>query len=192
MRVSAEEFAQLELRAHSLLAEVPLHDAWAVDLEGGARELTVLELRELLSMDKLMAANPAVRLLFGLRRWLGRLFRWDRARAIPPKQSFQSRLSKADLEKSLLPPGTLDGPFRLLLASSHETISEVVNPTVHAFSVVALAERAAGYRLYLGIYVLPVGRITGWYMRLIDPFRRLIIYPAMLRQIRTSWSAAAT
>jgi hypothetical protein len=33
-----------------------------------------------------------------------------------------------------------------------------------------------------------VGRITAWYMRLIDPFRRVVIYPAVLRHIRAVWS----
>ena len=68
-----------------------------------------------------------------------------------------------------------------------EAISEVRNRTVHAFSVLALVERPSGYRLYWGIYVQPVGRITGWYMRLIDPFRRLVIYPAIMRHVRSAW-----
>jgi hypothetical protein len=59
---------------------------------------------------------------------------------------------------------------------------------VHAFSVFALVERSPDYRLYWGIYVRPVGRITSWYMRLIDPFRRLIIYPSVLRHIRAAWA----
>jgi len=52
----------------------------------------------------------------------------------------------------------------------------------------ALLERSSDYRLYWGIYVQPVGRITSWYMHLIDPFRRLLIYPAVLRHIRAAWS----
>ncbi len=59
---------------------------------------------------------------------------------------------------------------------------------MHAFSVFALTEHAVGYRLYWAIYVQPVGRMTRWYMRLIDPFRRLVIYPAVLRYIRASWA----
>jgi hypothetical protein len=58
---------------------------------------------------------------------------------------------------------------------------------VHAFSVFALLERSSGYRLFWAIYVRPVGRITSWYMRLIDPFRRVLIYPAVLRYVRAAW-----
>ena len=76
----------------------------------------------------------------------------------------------------------------MLYVSPHESISEVQNATVHAFSVFALRNTATGYRFYWGIYVRPVGRITGLYMRLIDPFRRFIIYPAILRRVRAAWS----
>ena len=69
-----------------------------------------------------------------------------------------------------------------------EAISEIRNATVHAFSVSALVERPGGYRFYWAIYVRPVGRITSWYMKAIDPFRRLIIYPAVLRQVRAAWA----
>ncbi|TMG01470.1 MAG: DUF2867 domain-containing protein, partial [Chloroflexi bacterium] len=45
-----------------------------------------------------------------------------------------------------------------------------------------------GYTLYLAIYVKPVSRLTTLYMALIDPFRRLIVYPALGRQIQQRWS----
>ncbi len=139
-------------------------------------------------MEKLRSANPTVNLLFALRWWLGRLLGWDRTPANASQASYLGRLSAADVASSLVPPGTLEGPFRVLFVSSREAISEIQNSTVHGFSVFALVERAASYRLYWAIYVQPVGGITSWYMRLIDPFRRLVIYPAVLRHIRAAWS----
>ena len=59
-----------------------------------------------------------------------------------------------------------------------------MSATVHAFLVLAFVERPEGQRLYWAVYVRPVGRFTRWYMALIDPFRRLIVYPALLRQLR--------
>ncbi len=188
MRVTPEEYEQIDLRAHSLLADIPLHDVWAVELSGGGRGRTITDVRGLLSLENLAAANAAVRFLFGLRVWLGRVFGWDREPPQATRESFLSRLSAADRECSLVPPGTPEGPFRVLFVSPRESISEIQNSTVHAFLVFALVERSAGYRLYLGIYVRPVGRATGWYMRLIDPFRRFIIYPAWLRTIRAAWA----
>jgi hypothetical protein len=51
----------------------------------------------------------------------------------------------------------------------------------------ALAERADSYRFYFAVCVRQRTWITPFYMGLIDPFRRWIIYPAMLKTIRASW-----
>jgi hypothetical protein len=192
VRVTPEEYERIELRAHSLLADVPLHDVWAVELPGGGPGRSIIELRKLVSVANLASANAAVRFLFRLRAWLGRIFGWDREPRQASDTSFLYRLSTAERADSLVPPGTPEGPFRVLFASSREAISEIQNPTVHAFSVFALVENSSGYRLYWAIYVRPVGRMTSWYMRLIDPFRRFIIYPAALRAIRSAWTRSAT
>lgn len=188
MRATPEEYQRLDLRAHSLLADVPLHDVWVVELPGGGPGRTLLDLRALLSVESLTEANAAVRFLFGLRRLLGRIFGWDRERPQVSRESFLHRLSAAEREASLVPPGTPDGPFRVLLVSPQEAISEIQNSTVHAFSVHALVEQPWGYRLYWAIYVRAVSRFTAGYMGLINPFRRLIIYPAVLRHIRSAWA----
>ena len=188
VRVNPEEYERFDLRAHSLLADVPLHDVWAVELSGGAPGRTIVDLRALLSVENLRAVNGAVRFLFGLRAWLGRVFGWDREPPLASRESFLQRLSATDRECSLVAPGTTEGSFRILFVSPREAISEIQNSTVHAFSVFALVERSSGYCLYWAIYVRPLGRITSWYMRLIDPFRRVIIYPAVLRYIRAAWA----
>jgi hypothetical protein len=37
-------------------------------------------------------------------------------------------------------------------------------------------------------YVRRVGRWTPVYMALIDPFRRLLVYPSLLRSVRATWN----
>ncbi len=192
MRVTPEEYGKIELRAHSLLAGVPLHDVWRVKLPGGGPGRSILDLRKLLSLEKLTAAQPVARLFFGLRWWIGRVFGVDGEPPHAARDSFLHRLSADERERSLVAPGTRDGIFRILFVSPRESISEIQNASVHAFSVFALVERTPGYQLYWAIYVKPVGRITSWYMRLIDPFRRAFIYPAMLRSIRGAWLRGAT
>ena len=57
MRVASDEWNRLELRVHTLLAGVPLHDAWAVDLPGGRRGLTLTDLRGVLA-ERVALSNP--------------------------------------------------------------------------------------------------------------------------------------
>lgn len=186
MRATREEYEAIELRAHSLLAEVPLHDVWTVELPGGSGR-TIVDLRRLLSPEHLTTKSTIVRFLFGLRARLGQIFGWDREPVQASGESFLHRLSDTDRKLSLVEPGTPEGPFQILFVSPREAISEIRNSTVHAFSVYALVERPSGYRFYWSIYVRPVGRITSFYMALIDPFRRIFIYPAILRQIQIAW-----
>jgi Protein of unknown function (DUF2867). len=183
MRISAEEFLALDLEAHALLADVPLRDVSAIDLPDGGEARTVADV--LLRMESARAHPPlAVRVLVGLRRSIGRLFGWD-GESVEP--SFASRLSDDQRRRSLCRPGTRSGPLRLLYQFPNEVVGEARNATVHAFSCMALRVQPSGYRLYWAIYVESISAFTPIYMTLIEPFRRFVVYPAILREIRASW-----
>jgi len=179
------EYSDLDLAAHGLLSDVPLHDVWFVDLPGGGAGRTVAEVRDLLGHQAVTRANPVVRALFALRAGLGRLFGWDdeSTAATQPSLDIGDELRARSLSAS----GAADGPFHLVYELERESLSEIRNRTVHAFLALALIPQGQGYRLYWAVYVAPVGRITALYMALIDPFRRWIVYPAILRSIRRGW-----
>ena len=140
-----------------------------------------------MAREKRLAANPAVRFLVGLRRMLGRLFGWDSTSHVHPETSYLHRLSSDIKRLSLVAPGSPDGPFRLLYVLERESLAEIRNATVHAFLSSVLIETPLGYRLYLAVYVKPVSRLTPLYMAFIEPFRRFIVYPAIVRLYRQAW-----
>ena len=187
MRVPAEEFRALDLEVHSFLADVPLQDVSAIDLPGGGPDRTISDLRALRDRDGVLTASVPVRILFSLRLLIGRLFGWDRTLHTYAEESYVQRLTDGQRSRSLADPGTPDGPFRLLYLFPQEALGEVRNATVHAFSCMALRRTPDGYRLYWAIYVKNVSRLTPLYMALIEPFRRFVVYPAILRRLRASW-----
>lgn len=189
-RASPGQYQALDLRAHALLAAVPLHDVWQVELPGGGPGRTIEDVRALLRAERLRALGPAVRALFALRWWLGRVLGWDAPRPDDAARSYRQRLSAEDRARSQVAPGTPDGPFAVLYVHEREAVSEIRNATVHAFSVLALEPRTAGYRLLWAIHVARVGWLTRFYMALIDPFRRLVVYPAVLGYLGRAWRAA--
>ena len=65
---------------------------------------------------------------------------------------------------------------------------ELINRTAHAAALSALVETGISYRFYFAVYVRNVGRLTPLYMAAIDPFRKLIVYPSLLRSVRATWS----
>jgi hypothetical protein len=186
MRVPPAEYLSLKLRAHQLLLGIPLYDVTVVDLPGGGSGRTVADIR---ALDSRAPPSRTARVLVGLRRFLGRLLGWDRTR-MRPEDSLLSRLSDQDRRTSQVPPGTPQGAFDILYQFPGEMLSEIRNATVQGYVCVALVRTPAGYRLYWAVYVIPVSRLTRPYLLAIEPFRRFLLYPALLRRLRHAWMAA--
>ncbi|PYM68153.1 MAG: hypothetical protein DME10_27875 [Candidatus Rokuibacteriota bacterium] len=186
-RIDPEEFRARPLRVHALLHDVPLEDAWAIPLAGGGAGRTVQDLRAVMVAGR--AAAPAVvQGLFWLRFRIGALFGWDHQRSAWNSESYADRLSVADRARSLIAPGTPDGSFRLLYRFEDEQLSELRNATVHAFASLSIRPTPEGYLAYLGVFVQPVHGFTRLYMRAIAPFRRLVVYPAIIRTMQRAWA----
>lgn len=188
-QISTQEFERLPLRVHDLLAGVPLHDVWAVDLPRTRSGITLDEFWRTASA-RLFTPSPVVRALINIRLFVGRLFGWDREPPATAWETFATRLTAADRLKSLTPAGTREGLFRVVYRFENEQVLELVNRTAHAAALSALVEMAHAYRFYFGVYVRSVNRFTPIYMALIGPFRKLVVYPSLLRSVRTRWNQA--
>src|SRR5260370_39574243 len=196
-QISPTEFCALPLRVHTSLADVPLHDVWAVDLPTHRDGVTLCEFLRRASQDGCDAADaeineinrfpPVARALIRLRLLLGRIFRLEAEPKDAVAASFGSRLTAGDRARSFVVSGTREGLFRIVYRFENEQLLEIQNRTVRAAALSALAERADSYRFYFAVYVRQSRWITPFYMGLIDPFRKWIIYPAILRKIRASW-----
>ena len=187
MRLEPSEFRKVNLAVHAFLEDVPLHDAWIIRLRGGGPGRTVSDVLDLFARVDRSRMNPAVRALFALRARLGRLFGWDDPMHAAISPSYVTRLSEADRSRSLEKSGTERGVWRFVYTFEDEALGEVINRTVHAFVLFALRPTTGGYTLYWAIYVKPVGKLTPPYMALISPFRRLLVYPNMIRRIEEGW-----
>src|SRR5262245_21184931 len=187
MRIDPGEFRARPLRVHALLHDVPLEDAWAVPLSGGGAGRTVQELRAAM-LDGHEAAPAVEQALFEVRRRIGALFGWDHQRPAWNAESYATRLGPADRARSLVPPGTPDGNFRLLYRFEDEQLSELRNATVHAFVSLSIRPVSGGYLAYAGVFVRPVHRFTRLYMGAIALFRRLAVYPAVIRKVQKAWA----
>ena len=169
------------------LAGVPLHDVWAIDLPRARSGITLDEFLRAASAC-LLTPSPVVRALLNIRLFVGRLLGWDREPAATAWESFATRMTNADRSRSLVPAGTREGLFRVVYRFENEQLLELINRTAHAAALSALVETANGYRFYFGVYVRNVSRLTSIYMALIDPFRKLVVYPSLLRTVRAKWN----
>jgi hypothetical protein len=176
-------------RIHELVRDFRLEDAWALPVAGGRDEFPRL-VEQFAAFDP-MQTSAAVRSLFSIRLKLGDLLRLDRPGAgvgarVP---TLRDRLP-ADLRDAPTGPALGALPFTPLYMLDDEWAVEAANETMHG--VVHLGwvpDDVGGYRGEMAIYVKPNGLLGELYMAAIKPFRYLIVYPAILRQMGRAWRA---
>jgi Protein of unknown function (DUF2867) len=173
-----------------------LLDAWALPAEGTLEEFDAL-LESLSAFDPATGDSRLTRILFAVRLQLGEWFGWDEPeeRPIPgcTETTLKDRLPE-DLRDTATHP-TIGGVLKQgglvpLFRTQTEWAGEVSNATVHGVIQLGWVEQGNGrYQGRLGIYVKPRGALGEVYMKLIEPFRHFIVYPAAMRQIGRTWES---
>ncbi len=186
-RVDPAEVQALPLRAHAFLSDAPLHDTWRFRLHGADSDISIRDVLDRFAEFGSNRIGLTARALFALRKFLGRLFGWDRPDPTSSERSYIHRLTAEDRGRTSEAPGSSRGFWTTVYTFEREARGEVINRTVHSFLLFALESRDGEQFLYMGVYVKPVSRFTRYYMMLIDPFRRLLLYPALAQRFEAVW-----
>jgi hypothetical protein len=175
-----------------IASDFRLLDVWRLPAQGGLDDFATL--LEIMASGDRADRGRATRALFSLRHRLGAWFGWDdatRTRPVPGRAetTLSARLPEA-LRGTATRPDVSSTSFTPLYRTTDEWAAELSNGTVHAVMHLAWVAQDDGlYRGQMGIYVKPRGRLGAAYMALIGPFRHLIVYPALMRQIERAWEA---
>jgi uncharacterized protein DUF2867 len=179
-------------RIHELTGDFQLEDVWSLSTPGGPDDLPRL-VEGIAAGDPSRGSSRASRALWAIRWKLGELFGWD-----DPEAGLGSRVPTL---RSRLPADLRDAtgpefdslPFSSLYLLEDEWAGEIANRTVHGVMHLGwVPDGSGGYSGQLAVYVKPNGALGTVYMAAIRPFRHLIIYPAMTRQIEQAWRAGPT
>ena len=175
-------------RIHELIPEFRLEDVWALPTPGGPDDFPRL-VRLIASGNASQNSKGAARALWVIRLKLGEILGWDASPGLD-RPSLRGRLP-ADLRD--LPPG-LDFralPFTPLYLTADEFVAEIINRTVHGVLHLGWvrddADDPGRYHGQLAVLVKPNGLLGTGYMAAITPFRHLIVYPSMIKQIGRAW-----
>lgn len=185
-------------RIREITRDFTLEDVWALPFHGGAADFPVaLELMGSIDPAKSDALPP--RVLWHIRDLLGKWFGLGRVTettgpaepALPIPGTEETSLSgrlPADLRNTA---GALPFDPRLfdpLYLTEDEFAAEISNQTVHGVLHLAWVDQGDGrYQGQMAVYVKPRGVLGTGYMALIKPFRYLIVYPALMRQLERAW-----
>ena len=165
---------------------------WALLTPGGPDGFPRL-VQAFASGDPSQGSSRAVRMLFAIRWKLGELLGWDGPATglgyrVP---TLRDRLP-ADLRDAAHGPDFDALPFSSLYMLDDEFAAEIANKTMHGVMHIGwVPDGTGGYRSQMAVYVKPNGLLGNAYMAAIRPFRHLIVYPPMLRQIEREWRARA-
>ena len=175
-------------RIHEIAADFRLEDVWALPTPGGPDDFPRL-VELMASFDPSQSASRAIRALFAIRWKVGGLLGWD-----DPDTGLGSRVPTLrdrlppDLRDATSGPGSDELPFSPLYLTDDEWASEIANKTVHGVVHFGWVEDpAGGYRGQMAVLVKPNGALGKAYMAAIAPFRHLLVYPPMLREIGREW-----
>ena len=178
-------------RIHEITPDFELEDVWALPTPGGPDDFAEL-VGMFAATDPAQASSGPVRTLFAIRSKLGELLGWDAAEAgvgsrVP---TLRDRLP-SDLAGTPCPEfGAL--PATSLYLLDDEWAAETANRTMHGVLHFGwVPDGAGGYHAQMAILVKRNGLLGTAYMVAIRPFRYLIVYPAMLREIGRRWRARA-
>ena len=177
-------------RIHEITRDFRLEDVWALPGVGGPDDFARL-VQRFASYDPSQSSSCAVRTLFAIRLKLGELLGWDDADAglgsrVP---TLRDRLP-ADLRDGPSGPESDALPFTSLYLTDDEWAAEGANRTMHGvIHIGRVPDDAGGFRAQMAVLVKPNGLLGAAYMAAIRPFRHLIVYPQIMREVRRKWRA---
>ena len=179
-------------RIHELTRDFRLEDVWSLPTPGGPDDFPRL-VEWLASRDdpSRASASCAVRALWTIRWKTGELLGWD-----GPDTGVGSRVRTlrdrfpADLLGAAPGPGFRALPFTPLYLLRDEWAAEIANRTVHGVMHIGwVPDGTGGYHGQMAVLVRPNGLLGTGYMAMIRPFRHLIVYPLLTREIERAWRA---
>jgi hypothetical protein len=180
-------------RIHELTRDFRLEDVWALPTPGGPEDLSRL-VQQFAEGDTSTNPSRAARLLFAIRWKVGELLGWDDPDAGHGSQrpTLRDRLP-VDLRDAPTGPEFDRLPFTSLYLLDDEWAAEIVNRTVHGVLHIGwVPDGTGGYRGQMAVLVKPNGLLGTAYMAAIRPFRHLIVYPPLMRDIERDWRASAS
>src|SRR5215203_5522056 len=188
LRLPSTAHTSCPWRIHDLTQDFRLEDVWALPTPGGADDFTRL-VRLIASGDPSRSSPRSVRMLWAIRWKVGALLGWDCPD--PGSPTLCDRLP-ADLRASPSGPDFAALPFTSLYLLDDEWAAEIANRTMRGVMHVGwVPDGTGGYRGQMAVYVKPNGLLGTGYIAAIRPFRHLLVYPQMLRQIGRAWRAHA-
>jgi hypothetical protein len=188
MRIPNSAYTSRPWRIHEFTRDFRLEDVWALPEVSGPDDFPRL-VQMIASMDPSHSSSRVVRTLFAIRWKTGKVLGWD-----GPDGGVGSRVPTlrdrlpADLRDTASGPHSDTLRFTPLYETDDEWAAEIANRTMHGVMHIGrVPDDRGGFRAQMAVLVKPNGCFGTSYMAAIKPFRYLLVYPAILREVDRAW-----
>ena len=188
MKLPLAAHTSLPWRIHELARDFSIEDVWELPTPGDRDDFALL-VHGFAEGSPSGQSSVVTRALFAIRWRIGGILGWD-----SPDHGVDSRVPTL---RDRLPPDLRDGPrgprfaalpFTPVYLTGDEFAAEIANKTMHGILHLGWVPDGAGtYRGQMAVLVKPNGVFGTTYMAAIRPFRRLIVYPALIKAIGQRW-----
>ena len=202
MRIPNQTQRSQPWRIHSVVDDFTLEDVWRLPAVSGDEDDFASVLEMVTQSDPVNAESAPTRFLWAVRDRLGAWFDLGRISTSAGSEMRLAIPGTRELSLADRLPGDLRGsaddmhfdhlPFVPLYRTDDEFAAEISNQTVHGVMHLAWVATDRGHQAQMAVYVKPRGRFGRFYMAFIKPFRYLIVYPALERQLARAWSRRRT
>ena len=183
--LSTAEHTARPWRIHQIAKDFRVLDVWALPTPGGTDDFPRL-VRLMATFDP-AETSAVVRAMFAIRWTIGRVFGLDgqetglgtRVRSLRDRLPTDLGNTPSDFDTHLFTP---------LYVTHDEFALEIANQTVHGVMHVGwVPDGTGGSRGQIAVLVRPNGALGFAYLAAIAPFRHLVVYPLMMRDIGRAW-----
>lgn len=192
-------------KVHEIAKDFELLDVWEFPILADKTKnqdfslfLKVMQQPSKPSVRSYFSIKPLfARFLVLLRVVLGEIFGLDKnVNSLPipgcNETSLKERLSfedqKRSLEESIEEGAPDEGSWRTVYLYANEILIELSNDTVHALMHAGWIHKSENYyTAQLAVYAKSRGILGEFYMKLIMPFRHMIVYPVFLEEVKERW-----
>jgi Protein of unknown function (DUF2867) len=188
MRLPSTAHTDRPWRIHEITPDFRLEDVWALPTPGGPDDFPLL-VEGFASGDPSQELSGVAGMLWAIRWKVGGLLGWDDTDSgLGSRVPSLSERMPADLREARSGPEFETLPFNPLYLLADEWAAETANRTVHGVLHLGwVPDGSGGYRGQMAVLVKPNGLFGKAYMAAIRPFRHLIVYPPLMRNIERDW-----
>ncbi len=200
MMINKESHIARSWKVNEIANDFILWDVWEIPIAANNSKTENFQSFYGITLEtfkKIQSKTTLVSILFTLRFWIDKIFPLDRNINTLPvpgckETSVKTRLNSEDLKKSkagkAIKGDDTGLEFLPVYLFEDESLHELSNDTVHGLIHVGWIKKNDNkYTATLAIYVIPRGIYGKVYLKLIEPFRRHIVYPGMMKAIKEQW-----